>query len=206
LSSVTQSSSGTPGFQLVVEKEVETEVEDAVEDEEKADEDKPKIEEVDEEAEKKDAEKKKVKEIKKETEELNKVYPSLSLSLALTLIYRSSPSVPETPMTSRPRIMVPSTRPLPTIGRSTLPTSTRLSIDSSISARSCLCPSVRLSTCLSKRRSATTSSSMCAECLSWTIARTSSPNGLTLSRESSTLRICPSTFLVKCSCKTRSSR
>jgi molecular chaperone HtpG len=51
---------------LVVEKEVETEDEDAVEDEEKADEDKPKIEEVDEEAEKKI---KKAKEIKKETED-----------------------------------------------------------------------------------------------------------------------------------------
>jgi hypothetical protein len=179
-------------IQLVVEKEVETEVEDedAVEDE---DEDKPKIEEVDEEAEKKDAAKmmKKVKEIKKETEELNKVYPSLTLSLSLALT---------------PRSMVPSTRPLPAIGRSTLPTSTRPSMDSSISARSCLCPSVRLSTCLSKRRSATTSSSTCAECLSWTIARTSSPNGSILSRESSTLRICPSTFLVKCSSKTRSSR
>lgn len=61
-------------------------------------------------------------------------------------------------------------------------------------------------TCLTPRRSRTTSSCMCVVFSSWTTVMSSSQSTWGLSRALWTVKTCPSTSLVRCCSKTRSSR
>merc|ERR1719261_2347363 len=140
---------------LWVEKTNEVEVTDDDDDETKDGEDgESKIEEVDEEAEKKEKKTKKVKQVTHEWELMNKTKP---------IWMRKADDVTKEEYAL-------STKASPTTGRSTFPASTSLSRASWNSVQFCSCPSARHSTCLSRTRRRTTSSSTCAVSSSWTTA------------------------------------